>query len=130
MPTTHFEVFVPLPHLVAIDRLPASLTAGGVTVTTSGAVTGADVVGSLRAHVAEASWRAGRRHGPARIEVVRTHVDRCAVVVVLEGLPMVSAVALADELRQLLVATIDDRSWSPAPAHVGDAGQSSAAQPA
>lgn len=103
------EVFVGVPHLVAVDRLPGALSAGAVTVELSGAAGAADVVGSLRAHVAPARWRAGRRRGDASYEVLRTHDDRCAVTVVLDGLDCEAARAVATALRAALVA-------APAPA--------------
>lgn len=97
------EVFVGVPHLVAVDRLPGALTAGGVTVELSGAAGAVDVVGSLRAHAARARWRAGRRQGDATYEVLRTHDDRCAVTVVLDGLGCDAARAVATALRAALL---------------------------
>lgn len=122
MRSSHFEVLVPLPHLVAIDRLPAAVTSGGVTLTTTGGAGGADVVGTLRAHVAEATWHWGRRTGPAQIEIVRTHVDRCAITVGLHGLPIGTAAAIAGELRRMLVAAAADRQ----PARLAAAGAAEA----
>lgn len=95
---------MPLPHLVAVDRLPEALTAGGIAVELTGASTGLDVVGTLRAHAADAVWHRGRRHGAARYEVLRTHVDRCLLTVVLDGLDRAAAQAVADEARRRVVA--------------------------
>lgn len=100
------EVLVPLPHLVAIDRLPDTVLAGGVTVALTGAAGGVDVVGSLRAHVADARWRAGRRGGHARYEVLRTHADRCLLTVLLAGVERTAAQAVADEARRWMVAAV------------------------
>ena len=97
------EVLVGLPHLVAIDRLPASLTADGVTVELTGEHGGADVVGSLRATVQGARWHAGRRSGTARYEVLRTHVDRCSLTLVLEGLDLATAYHLALAARRSMI---------------------------
>jgi hypothetical protein len=99
MRSTHFEVLVRLPLLATIDRLPSAVTADGVSVTLTGAVSAADVVGSLRAHVAGAEWRRGRRRGTARYEVTRTHSDRCALTLVADGLPMATVQRLADAAR-------------------------------
>ena len=99
------EVLVGLPHLVAIDRLPSTLTADGVTVELTGEHGGHDVVGSLRATVRGARWRAGRRTGSARYEVMRTHVDRCSLTLVVDGLDLATTYHLALAARQhMLVA--------------------------
>jgi hypothetical protein len=103
MRSTLAEVHVWLPHLVAIDRLPASVTADGVTVELTGERSGANVVGTLRAHVRGARWRRGRHGGTARYEVVRTHVDRCAVTLVLDGLDLATAYHLALEARRVML---------------------------
>ena len=104
------EVLVGLPHLVAIDRLPASVTADGVTVELTGDQGGADVVGTLRAHVRGARWHQGRRSGGAHYEVLRTHVDRCAVTLVLDGVDLATAYHLALAARRHVL----DRTRVPA----------------
>ena len=96
------EIQVFVPHLVAVDRLPQRLTAGGVTVERTGDAGVVDVVGSLRAHVAAARWRSGRRSGDACYEVLRTHQDRCSITVVLDGLGCTEARATAEALRASL----------------------------
>ncbi len=98
------EVLVPLPHLVAVDRLPEALTIGRLAVELTGGSRGLDVVGTLRAHAAEAIWHVGRRHGSARYEVMRSHVDRCLLTVVLDGLDRTAAQAVADEARRRILA--------------------------
>jgi hypothetical protein len=98
------EVLVGLPHLVAIDRLPASVSADGVTVELTGEQHAVDVIGDLRAHVSEARWRQGRRTGPARYEVVRSHVDRCALTLVLDGVDLAAAYHLALAARRQMLA--------------------------
>ena len=110
------EVLVGLPHLVAIDRLPASVTADGVTVELTGDHDAVDVVGSLRAHVRGARWRQGRRSGEGRYEVLRTHVDRCAVTLVLDGLDLAAAYHLAlAARRQILDGLASSPSTTVAP---------------
>ena len=97
------EVLVGLPHLVVVDRLPAVVTADGVTVELTDERGGHDVVGSLRATVAGARWRAGRRSGAAHYEVMRTHADRCSLTLVLDGVDLATAYHLALATRRLLV---------------------------
>jgi hypothetical protein len=96
------ELLVDLPHLVAIDRLPERVEADGVTVELAGGHGAAAVVGSLHAHVREARWRRGRRHGAARYEILRTHPDRCAVTVALDGADVVTAYRVALAARREL----------------------------
>ena len=96
------EVLVDLPHLVAVDRLPRRVEADGVTLELADGSGAAAVVGSLQAHVREARWRRGRRHGRAHYEVLRTHADRCAVTVAVEGADVVTAYRLALAARRAL----------------------------
>ena len=97
------EVLVGLPHLVAVDRLPESVTADGVTVELTGEHGGIDVVGSLRATVRGARWRHGRRTGAARYEILSTHEDRCSLTIVLDGVDLATAYHLALAARRLVV---------------------------
>ena len=94
------ELLVDLPHLVAIERLPHTVEADGVTLELAHGRSAADVVGSLQAHVREARWRRDRQHGAARYEVLRTHVDRCAITVALDGADVVTAYRLALAARR------------------------------
>ena len=91
MRTALAEVYVDLPHRVAIDRLPSAVTADGITVELTDERLAVDVVGTLRAHVRAARWRRGRHTGAAHYEVVRTHVDRCALTLVLDGVDLAAA---------------------------------------
>lgn len=105
MPASHAELFAPLPHLVAIARLPLRVDARGVTLVSTGEVDSSAIVGTLRSHVAAYEWRVGRRRGAARIEVTRSHVDRCSIVVVLDGLPIATAHAVAEQVRVAIAGT-------------------------
>ena len=97
------EVLVGLPHLVAIDRLPGSVTADGVTVELTGERSANDVVGTLRAHVRGGRWRRGRQQGSAHYEILRTHVDRCALTLVLDGIDLATAYHLALAARRAIL---------------------------
>lgn len=96
------ELLVDLPHLVAVDRLPPTVEADGVTLELADRRGATDVVGSLQSHVREARWRRGRRHGAARYEVMRTHADRCAVTVALHDADIVTAYRLALAARRAI----------------------------
>ena len=122
------EVYVALPHLVAIDRLPSAVTADGVTVELTDERTATDVVGTLRAHVRAARRRHGRRTGPAHYEVVRTHADRCAITLVLDGIDMATAYHLALAARRAVLDAA--RHTAAATAAVADAATRPDALPA
>lgn len=102
-----------LPHLVAVHRLPLTVTAGGIAVRRTGRSSGVAVVGDLHAHVAETVWRTAGRSGTGSYEVLRTHDDACAVTVVLHGQPCSVAHAVGLALRDALLDEVPWRSAAP-----------------
>jgi hypothetical protein len=98
------ERVVRLPHLATIDRLPTEVRTCGLVVARTGESGGADVVGTLRAHVAGVTWRYGRRSGTGRYEVTRASDGACTLAVVLDGLATASAHAVVEAARRAVLA--------------------------
>ena len=82
------EVLVGLPHREAIDRLPTSVTADGVTVEREGR---------------RARWFAGGRSGRARYEVRPTAPASCSLTLALDGLDLAAAYHLVLVARRQLL---------------------------
>lgn len=101
--TVQRQVFVSLPLLRAIQRLPDVTTVKGVTLSVTGESTSAPIVSDLASFRAAVRWEHGRRSGSGRIDLSSASSWRTDMTLRLDG---IGSDARADAVTERLLLEI------------------------
>ena len=100
------QVFVPLPLLRAIEQLPTSVGANGVTLRFTGEVTSARIVRGFNAHRALVDWDRGTGH----VDLSSAGTCRSDMSLHLVGISAARAEQLLLALRAAMTSTTENAS--------------------